>query len=106
MSVRITGYTLLSLGLLLITVVSVNLYQVFTRQIPPLQFFTLPSISFQVPGQVAAPAIQLLSGQALSDMANLSVHLIFASFLVGVGYKISSLGVQLIRPIEVKLNSK
>lgn len=115
MSEKVTGYTLLISGLITIILVSFNVYQVFTKQLPPIHYFSLPPITLntsaflpaQLQGQSStAPTLELLSGQTSSDMANLTIHLVLASFLVGVSSKVASLGVQLLRPIEVKVNNK
>ena len=97
------GYTLLFSGLALIIIVSVNVFQVFTKQTPPVHYFNLPSITVNISN---ASPVELLSGQTMSDTANLTIHLVLMSFLAGVGAKVSSLGIQLLRPVEVKLNSK
>jgi hypothetical protein len=114
MTEKATGYTLLFSGLALIIIVSLNVYQVFTKQTPPIQYFNLPPFSINTSAflpadlktESPAPTLELMSGKTISDSANLTIHLILMSFLVGVGTKVASLGIQLLRPIEVKLNSK
>jgi hypothetical protein len=97
------GYSLLFSGLALIIIVSLNVFQVFTKQAAPIHYFNLSSITVNIPN---ASTVELLSGQNMSDTANLTIHLVLMSFLAGVGTKVASLGIQLLRPIEVKLNSK
>jgi hypothetical protein len=114
MSEKIIGYILLLLGLVLIFAFSLNVFLVFTKQASPVSYFKLPSLTLNtaafIPDQLknqiqTPPNMELLSGQALSDMANLTLHLVLMSFLVGVAFKIASLGIQLIRPISIKLPS-
>jgi hypothetical protein len=100
---KTTGYILLISGLILIGISAFSVYQVFTKQAPPINYFSLASISVNIPN---ASVVELMSGKTMSDSANLTIHIILMSFLVGVGSKIASLGIQLLRPIEVKLNTK
>lgn len=104
MSEKITGYLLLFLGLLVIGVSSFNLYQVFTKKLSPVQFFTGPGISVSVPGTTTQQ--EVIPAQTLNDASNLTLHYLLVTFLVSVGFKVSSLGIQLLRPIEVKLTAK
>jgi hypothetical protein len=103
MSEKTTGYILLFSGLILITVCAFSVYQVFTKQTSPINYFNLASITVNIPN---ASVIELMSGKAMSDTANLTIHIVLMTFLVSVGTKISTLGIQLLRPIEVKLNTK
>lgn len=100
---KTTGYILLISGLTLILVCAYSVYQVFTKQAAPINYFNLASISVTIPN---ASVIELMSGKTMSDSANLTIHIVLMSFLVSVGTKIATLGIQLLRPIEVKLNAK
>jgi hypothetical protein len=113
MSEKIVGYLLLTVGLLTIGLSAFNIYQVFTKKIQPLQLFTGPGISFdlsgylpEVPGSKPAPKTDLVSASTINEISNLSAHYLLISFLAGIGFKVSSLGIQLLRPVEIKIQPK
>ncbi|TSC85239.1 MAG: Uncharacterized protein G01um101416_1018 [Microgenomates group bacterium Gr01-1014_16] len=103
MTEKITGYLLLTIGLLTICLSAFNIYQVFTKQIEPTKLFSGEGIKVEIPGSTTPS--ELVSADYLNYTSNLTVHYLLMSFLVSVGFKISSLGVQLLRPIEVKLST-
>ena len=47
-----------------------------------------------------------LSPSSLAYLVNLSFHLLFAGFLINVGFRIASVGTMLARPIVVDLQAK
>ena len=98
MSEKITGYLLLSLGLAAMLLSAFSIYSVFTKKARPIDLFTSPGIIFQ--------NTELIPASSLNDISNLSAHYFLMSFLLSVGFKVSSLGIQLLRPVEIKLNSK
>lgn len=104
MSEKITGYLLLLGGLVIIFLGAVNIYQVFTKQAQPIQLISGEGIKVEIPGS-KTPS-ELIPADQLNEISNLTAHYLLMSFLVSIGFKISSLGIQLLRPIEVKLNSK
>ena len=104
MSEKITGYLLLLGGIIIIFFSAYNIYQVFTKQTQPIQLFAGEGIKVEIPGS-KTPS-ELIPADQLNDISNLTAHYFLMSFLVSIGFKISSLGVQLLRPIEVKLNNK
>jgi len=104
MSEKITGYILLILGLLVIGASAFNIYQVFTKQAQSIQLFSGEGIKVEIPG-LNAPS-ELIPADQLNEISNLTAHYLLMSFLVSIGFKVSSLGIQLLRPIEVKLNAK
>jgi hypothetical protein len=92
-----------------------SVFLVFSHQSQPVQLFNLSSFSldlsqlsgYSYPGdtkQSSSPT-ELFPASAMNDVANLSAHFILMGFLVSVGYKVASLGVQMLRPIEVQLKS-
>jgi len=114
-SVKVTGYVLLVLGIAGMLGSAASVFLVFTRQSQPVQLFHLPSFSvdlsqlsgYSYPGEEkqATSSTELFSASAMNDIANLSAHFILMGFLVSVGYKVASLGIQMLRPIEVQLRS-
>ena len=102
MSEKVTGYLLLLLGLVLIGFSAFSVYQVFTKRAQPLQLFSEAGISLNFPDAKT----ELVSANYLNSVSNLTSHYLLMSFLVSIGFKISSLGIQLLRPIEVKLQAR
>lgn len=101
MSEKITGYVLLFLGLLVIGYSAFNIYQVFTKQSQPIQLISGEGIKVEIPGS-KTPS-ELIPADQLNEISNLTAHYLLMSFLVSIGFKVSSLGTQLLRPIEVKI---
>ncbi|MBU0569957.1 hypothetical protein KKB40_04215, partial [Patescibacteria group bacterium] len=54
-------------------------------------------------GDQKAMSSELVKPELINQPLNLSAHLFLMSFLVNAGFKIASLGNQLLRPIRVKL---
>lgn len=118
MSEKIVGYVLLTLGLVVIAAATLNVYQVFSKQIEPVQIFSFPSVSLDlgsaIGGQLPVEQRALLQAQmgesakqevipsaVLNDSSNLAAHLFLMGFIVSVGYRVASLGTQLVRTIVV-----
>jgi len=101
LSEKVTGYLLLVTGLLTIGLSSFSIYQVFTKKAQPVKLVS--SQPFKIELAPGAPPTELMSAEILNTISNLTAHYFLMSFLAMVGFKISSLGIQLLRPIEVKL---
>lgn len=108
MSEKVTGYTLLIIGLIVIVFAAVSAYQVFTGTVQPLPVINASGIALDMaslaPGQKGS--MELFSAKDLNLVSNLTVHYLLMTFLVTVGSKIAGLGIQLLRTIEVKVNQK
>ncbi len=115
---KIVGYLLLVVGIIIIIFSSFSVYSVFTGKTQPVQLFNSEGISLDLGdlmgGQSAEQMAQLNDDQKpmsselvkpelINQPLNLSAHLFLMSFLVNAGFKIASLGNQLLRPIKVKL---
>ncbi len=116
---KITGYILLVVGILTIVLSTFSVYSVFTGKKEAIQVFNYSGISMnlsdmvgtQMPveqmGQMenikSSAQSELIKPELINGPLNLTIHLFLMSFLVNVGYKVSSLGTQLLRPIKVKL---
>lgn len=112
---KIAGYVLLVVGVVIILGGALSVYQIFVGHATPVQIFHFPSVSIDLtssllatlPAQArsAAPAMaptEIMSGETISATANLVGHLLLMGFMLNVGYKLASLGVQLLRPIVVQ----
>ena len=111
MSEKIIGYLLLGLGLLTIIFSAFNVYQVFTKQASPIGLFQLKGLSLDVaqylpsdPRSATPPPAEIFPAADLNFISNLTAHYLLMSFFIGVGFKVASLGIQLLRPIQVKLS--
>ncbi|MBI4096356.1 MAG: hypothetical protein HY425_01430 [Candidatus Levybacteria bacterium] len=122
MNEKITGYLLLLLGLGIMIFCVVNIVMVFTDKAEPFPVFNIQSgSSTNTPDlnnlvaqlqknnpnafQLQLPKIDILPPESLNQMLNLSTQFFLMTFILGFGYKIASLGVQLIRPINIKLKT-
>lgn len=120
MKERRTGYILLYSGIGTMLLAVVYIFLLFMSIVPPLPVFTgvdeLNSILNTAPlsnpyaigpNQTAQPnPLAALSGIDLSRILNLTTTFFLMTFIITVGYKIGNLGVQLIRPINVKLRNE
>lgn len=116
MSEKITGYSLLVTGVMIILVALLLVYQVFTKQTQPAHLFSFPGISIdlskivasQLPKDVTLPAgtameQEIIPAKVVNDSANIAAHLFLMGFVASVGYKIASLGVLMLRPVVVRV---
>ena len=120
MQERTIGYTMLIVGILVMAVSVFFVYLVLTNQVKVFEVFkgdviqttkqqpaTLqqlmsdPSAITQMQSQLIS---QILEKQINKSM-NLGVTIFFTYFIMLFGFRLSTLGVQLVRPIQVKLNS-
>jgi hypothetical protein len=112
---KVVGYLLLVIGVVIILSGALSIYQIFTGHATPVQIFHFPSVSIDLsssllaslPAQIraTAPAVaptEIMSGETISATANLVGHFLLMGFILNVGYKLASLGVQLLRPIIVQ----
>ena len=115
MAAKILGYFLLIIGLVLIGFSLISIYFVFTQKSSPTTIFHQSSIYINprqfipqdVPDQLneeklseLAP-IEILSQDTINTALNLAAHLIFMGFVSSVGFKLSSLGIQIIRSLAI-----
>lgn len=104
MTEKILGYALLGVGIFLIIIAAVSVFMVFTKQAVPVQLFQLQGISLNLGPQL--PSTEIIPAAMVNDSSNLFAHIVLMGFIAGVGQKLASLGVQLVRPIVVKLNEQ
>lgn len=115
MSEKFFGYALLTIGLIIIVLSAVGVYMVFSGKMEVFKVFSLPPITLDLSGLMEAenPDMELMpqaslqteivKSEVLNNPLNLAAHILFMAFLVNVGFKISTLGVQMLRPIKVKV---
>jgi len=97
---KIVGYVLLAVGVVVIFFSIYQMWVVFTGGSPPPKLFNFSDVS--IPGAQGQNVI-LMSGQELSNLADLAFWYILMFFIVWAGGKIASLGVDLLREIRVEI---
>ncbi|KKR28940.1 hypothetical protein A2715_05860 [Candidatus Woesebacteria bacterium RIFCSPHIGHO2_01_FULL_39_32] len=121
MTEKVVGYIYIIAGTILMVLALVSVYMVFTKKMVPVNIFSLPGISIdlssvapEVPKELqetqgeAASGLQtdLVAPEIINAPLNLIAHIILMGFVLNVGFKIASLGVQLVRPIKVNLRGE
>ena len=107
---RIVGYVLLALGIVVMVFAAIQIVMVFTNKANPIEFFTSESIIMQQVesediggGSLSIP--QLIDPELLNNVLNMAVYFLIMNFLLGLGFKIANLGVQLVRPIKIEVRN-
>lgn len=122
MSEKIIGYILLVVGIMIILTSAISTYSVYTKKNEPVKLFSFRSISLNTNEIIAAnlpvemsgllaqqptqvQQTELIPAEMLNETTNVFAHLFLMGFIASVGYKIATLGTQLIRPIVVKMRT-
>lgn len=122
MSEKVSGYSLLVTGLLVIVFAAFSVYQVFTSKAKPVQLFNFDSISINLGSLINAPdnatqeqmamvesarskvkPTEIIGKSMLNETSNIAAHLFLMGFIASIGQKIAGIGVMLLRPINVKV---
>ena len=126
MSEKAVGYILLTSGIIIMIFATIQIILVLTGKLEPISAFSskttgpekqtgvdISSLMQQLQpgasnstGAVNMPNLQLIDPEVLNHTLNLTIHFFIMQFLLSLGFKLSSLGTQILRPIEVKLDSK
>jgi hypothetical protein len=120
---KTTGHILLLLGIGIMFFCVINVAMVLTNKIKPFSYFNLNptqdisldlnNIVKQIPvgdknivsPGITLPKVNIIPFETLNQILNISNHLLLMTFILGFGFRLASLGVQLARPINVKLDS-
>lgn len=110
---RVLGYVLLLVGLIIIFFSAYSVYSVFALKAKPVQPFNFPSIKVdfsqmvdqQLPVDKGKLQTELVPAQVLNDTSNLIAHVVLFSFLATIGYRVSLIGAQIVRPINIHLKN-
>lgn len=103
---KIIGYLLVAVGVLVIFLTAFSVYNVFVNKTAPINIVSEETLFGQKSDGPSALDALNISPSSLSYLANLSFHLLFAGFLINVGFRLGSLGTMLARPIVVDLQAK
>ena len=98
---KVIGYALLLLGIILLLFSIFEMVNVYFGNSPPPKLFELQDISLPV-GQNAS-GVSLIQGTQVSQLANLFFWFILMGFLLFAGGKIASLGVTMIKDIQIQI---
>lgn len=111
MTEKAVGYSLLVAGIAVIVFAAANAFLVFTNRMEPIAFiaqetsalkFNLGVPSDQGIGKSIQLPVEVAQILPLYRLINGIIHLLFLGFIAGVGHKIASLGIQMLRPIVVR----
>jgi hypothetical protein len=127
MSEKTTGYILLGSGILCMLFATVQIIMVFTGRITPMKLFKSEENSIlttdslnpqelfkqfqdsntQQQGEPSVmPNIQLIDTKSLNEIFNLTIYYLIMQFLLSLGFKFASLGIQLLRPIIIEMKHR
>lgn len=107
LSEKIVGYLLLFIGVVIILYSGINVYQVFTKQIDPINLFAFNGIGIDFSKMIeGAPpnanlTQELVAPNVLNQPMNYIAHVVLMGFIGSIGYKLASIATMLVRPIHV-----
>jgi len=104
---KILGYVLFCIGLFCIAFAFYSMYNVFTNLIQPPEIFKMKSLSFSLSAGAANPStvMDIALDSEVRKIVNMFIYYLFMLFIVMVGSKISSLGIQFVKEIKVDMKS-
>ena len=105
---KIFGYVLLGIGLVCILLAFNSMRNVFIGLTLPPEIFQLKSLSFSASQGPDNPptAINMALDPEVRKITNMFLYYLFMFFIVLVGSKVSSLGIQLIKEIKVEVKNQ
>lgn len=115
MTERTIGYILLTAGIIVMIYSATQIISVFTGKAKPIQVVDIEApeqsstsndVFSQLQGDATLPMPQLFDPAALNEILNLSIYYFIMQFLLGLGFKFSSLGVSMLRPVVVHVKNK
>ncbi len=128
---KIIGYTMLGVGILLMIFSSFQIILTFTGKAQAIKIFeSAPKENLQndtnaldmsnpdqllqqvqqdpfsllTSGGSGAGFPQIIDPTVINQMLNLMVYYFIMQFLLGLGYKLASLGVQMVRPLKISID--
>lgn len=126
MTERTTGYSLLILGIVIMIFATFQIISVFTGKANPIPLFQVEEVVDEKESSSSSnifldqlqnfsgqninidqlPRMQIIDPAVLNRILNLTVYYLIMQFLLGLGYKLASLGTQLVRPIQVQMKNR
>jgi len=104
---KIFGYILLGLGLVCILFAFLSMYNVFTDVSSPPEIFKMQSLSLTTtPSGSSEPGVISISlDPQARKIVDMFLYYLLMIFVVIIGGKLSSLGIQLIKELKTKVKN-
>lgn len=111
MSEKQIGYSLLAVGITIMSIALIIAIMLFTGYLKPFPLFNIPAPSINtgsmipsIPGLPAAKGenIEILPTKAFNDLLNLGIQFLLMTFIMSFGFKLADLGIKLLRPIKIE----
>lgn len=125
MGEKVTGYTLLAIGILAILLPAYSVFNIFQGNSLPFNFATIQSIEIdyaQLAGsgegltgeqkimfekqKESLPKQEILNGGEASKLVNLGAHIFIMGFFASIGARIAAIGVSLIKEQKILVSSQ
>ncbi|MGD9015721.1 MAG: hypothetical protein PVI33_06840 [Candidatus Omnitrophota bacterium] len=105
---RVLGYILFCIGLICIAFALNSTYQIFTNVKAPPEIFQMESVVFSTSSQsnTYPVEVKILLDSSLRRVVNTLLYYLFMLFILAIGGKLSTLGIQLLRRIKVIVKDK
>ncbi len=100
---KITGYILLTIGVILIIFAIISVFNVFTGSSSAPSLIKINDIKISIPG---VGETMILRGEDISTITNMLLWLILMVFIASGGSMIGNLGVKLLREIKVEIKKE
>ena len=99
---KVLGYILLSVGLICIFIAFRSMQDIFNKETSPPEIFQMKSLSFSVSAgaDAASTAVKINLDSEVRKAVNIFLYYLFMIFVVIVGGKLSSLGIQMVKEVK------
>lgn len=109
MTEKIIGYVLIVVGVAVIIVCGLNVFDLLTNKTVPVEYIKPVAVSSIIaPGNLATPSLPSMLGIGDNDLGkllNLAIQLLILGVIIKIGFHLASLGTMMVRPIVVDLNT-
>ena len=103
---KVIGYLLVLVGVVLIIFTAFSVFNVFTKRTEPINIVSEESLFLPQSGDKSTITnLMNIDMKEIAYLSNLTFNILLAGFFLNVGFKISSIGAMLARPIVVDLKS-
>jgi hypothetical protein len=106
---KIIGYFLLAIGISIILFSAYKIYLTFTGTSLPPNIFNFEPITISLPDsskQLGNLKQEILSKDAINKPLDYGFYLMLMGFLSSTGFRVASLGIQLVRTIKVNVREQ
>ncbi len=103
---KILGYSLLCVGIACIVFAFFSMHSVITDQAKPPEIFKMRDLTLTTSPSTSQPTVVTVAIDSdIRKIVNIFLYNLLMFFLVMVGGKVGSLGIQLIKEIKIKMKS-